>query len=173
MAEDKLRLTTPSCRASLNPSASAPLQPCIVLFKRRRLLQVPVTCALKQALLSLLGCLPQTAWWPLKGWLIWQVALRWAGGRSRAAFFIFTHFCSRCLPHFSQHRPAVQLMLHPYQRGCSFNLSVLPKLGMRPHSANVIMSENINEKQHSRRRVRLLLLSEYWINDENEDCDSA
>lgn len=54
---------------------------------------------------------PRQTRWPLKSWLIRRVGLRWAGGQSRTAFFIFTHFGSRCLPQFSDHSPAVQLML--------------------------------------------------------------
>lgn len=62
MAEDGLRLTTPSCRASLKPPVPVHRRS-VVLFSslnEGRLLQVCVTCALKTGLLSLLGCLPQT-----------------------------------------------------------------------------------------------------------------
>ena len=153
MAEDVLHLTTPRCRASVNPSASAPLQPGIVPALSHSYTEEAPTGVCDLCPPPSLGCLPQTTGWPLKSWLIWRVGFRWAGGQSRAAFFIFTHFCSRCLPQFSDPQPAPQLML-PSPSVRAAHLPRLPCQKLRTGAPLLQMSPL--------QRTGLLIRDIYW-----------
>lgn len=100
MAKDELHLATSSCRAGGNSQRDC----AATLFSYTQAASTGLRdLCFKAYSCSLLGHVPQTLACPLKSWLIWQVGLRWAGGLSRTAFFIFTHFCSRCLPQFADH----------------------------------------------------------------------
>lgn len=146
MAEEELRLTTPSCRASLKPPV--PLHQCIVVLflpslKLKRLLQVCVTCALKFSSPSS-GCLPQTTGMAseelinLAGW----VKVSWWAIQDS---ILHLHPLLQQVPApvlRPQPRCTINVAI-PISEAVHLAPSALPKLGVTFRFANVTMAEDM------------------------------